>query len=496
VTFSPRKPEPIPESEDITPPVNIEAEQALLGALMVRNSAFEKVADRLKGEHFAEATHGRIFDAIRTLIDRGSAATPITMKGIIDLAEVGGIEYLTKLAMSAVSTVNVADYAETIRDCWLRRKLIDVSLTTIAEAQSETIDSDAQDVRERLEQTLVDLQDTDSSGGPRELAEYANEALKAAEDAYRNKGKITGVPTGLDDLDRLLGGLQAGDLLYLAGRPSMGKSALAGTIAYGAAARGYPVILFSPEMSGLQVAQRLISIRSRIAAQRMRRGDLEPNDFGVLLESSQEVSRLPITLDETGGISLSALKARTRRWLLQVRRKMPPDKLPLVIVDYLQLMATPSRRQQNRNEDVSELSRGLKGLAKELGIPLLVLSQLSRQVESRENKHPQLSDLRDSGSLEQDADVVMFVFREEYYLSREEPAPRADEHHAKFNERHGAWEARRDATQNLAEVIVAKQRNGATGKVTLRFDAQTTSFENLSSREGEESSPAYSALGA
>jgi len=326
-------------------------------------------------------------------------------------------------------------------------------------------------------------------------------ALSAAENAYKRQGKLTGVPSGLIDLDRLTGGFQPSDLIYIAGRPSMGKSALAGTVALNAALAGHPVFLATPEMSGEQVALRTISIGTKISAQRIRTGDLQPADFTAMLEDVQRLQRIPVKIDDLGGISLALLRARVRRFMLE-RPRLPgiatidgAPALPLVLIDYIQLMSPAGkRREQNRNDDVSELSRGLKALAKEFGVPVIALSQLSRAVESRDNKRPMLSDLRDSGSLEQDADVVAFIFREEYYLSRSEPNRHANESDDKWTSRFEDWQRRLDEVRNRAEISLAKQRHGPTGKAILRFDPETTSFENLT-RSDAGIGPRYSAIG-
>jgi replicative DNA helicase len=492
---------------EIKMPRNIEAEQALLAAILVNNRAYEKVASKLQPEHFSESAHGRIFAAIGKLIERGQRADPITLKNLFDqdeaLEQIGGAQYLATLARNVVTIINAEDYGRTIHDCWTRRQVIEASLDAIADAQTHDLDTTGEQVREALETRLLGLQDAASTGsqGPRNLGEFATLALNTAENAYKRQGKLTGIPSGLLDLDRLTGGFQPSDLIYIAGRPSMGKSALAGTVALNAALLGHPVFLATPEMSGEQVALRTISIGTKISAQRIRTGDLKPDDFTVMMEDVQRLQRIPVKIDDLGGISLALLRARVRRFMLESPR-LPgvatidgKPALPLVLIDYIQLMSPAGkRRDQNRNDDVSELSRGLKALAKEFGIPVVALSQLSRAVESRDNKRPMLSDLRDSGSLEQDADVVAFIYREEYYASRSEPSRYANESDEKWTSRFEDWQRRLDEVRNLAEINLAKQRHGPTGKAILRFDPETTSFENLTRRDAD-IGPRYSAIG-
>jgi len=504
-----RTEEPAPLSiDDASMPSNLEAEQALLGAIFLKPAIYERVNDRLRPEHFAEPAHGHIFDAIGKLRDRGQTVNPIAIKNHFAkddrLQEIGGEGYLKGLAESAVSLTGTEHYAEIIIDCWERRRIIEFAKDAIVGAQAQSLDLPAARVREELETQLLNLQDasTGSHNGPRSLGDFAAQALATAERAYKRQSKLTGVPSRLTDLDCITGGFQPSDLIYLAGRPSMGKSALAGTIALNAARRGHPVFLATPEMSGEQVALRTISIGTRISAQRIRTGDLRQEDFVALVEDVEHLRGLPVKIDDLGGISLAQLRARVRRFMLECPR-LPgaavidgKGAMPLVIVDYIQLMSPAGRRrEQSRNDDVSELSQGLKALAKEFGVPVIALSQLSRAVESRENKHPTLSDLRDSGSLEQDADIVAFIFREEYYLSRAEPSRRHDESGEHWNDRYQDWEQRLEAARNRAELDIAKQRHGPTGKAVLRFNHETTSFENFARQETADG-PRYSALGA
>jgi replicative DNA helicase len=476
------------------PPHNIEAEQALLGAIFVNNKAHERVSDFLRPEHFAEGIHGRIYAAASRLIEQGRTASPVTLKGLFDqdqaLADMGGAAYLVRLATCAVTLFNTRDYGETIADLWRRRQIIEAAQEAIEGATTHTLDGTARDVQEILEQRLSGLHDMRRDTGPRLLVDLAGEAIASADAAYKNGGRPQGIiSTGLADLDRMLGGgLSPSDLIYLAGRPSMGKSALAGSIALAAARAGHPVFLASPEMSGEQIAARALSARSHIASHKIRSGDLQPYDFqNMIAVAAEEFSKLPLVVDDTAAISLPQLRQRFRRFVSQAPRMKGVATIngkpagAMLIIDYVGLMDLTSRdrRGSNRNEDLTVLSQGLKQTAKEFGVPVVALSQLSRAVEARDNKRPMLSDLRDSGSLEQDADVVGFVFREEYYLSREEPARKDGEAPEKWQTRLNDWQQRIDAATNTAELIVAKQRNGATGKVTLHFDPLTCNFTDL-----------------
>ncbi|HTZ79970.1 MAG TPA: replicative DNA helicase [Stellaceae bacterium] len=476
-----------------TPPHNIEAEQALLGAILVNNQAYHRVAEFLRPEHFAEGVHGRIFAAIGKLIERGQIANPVTLKNLFDqdgaLQEIGGAQYLARLAASVVTIINAADYGRTIHDLYLRRQLITLGEDVVNEAFAHDLERDARNQIEQAEKRLFDLATTGQyEGGFRGFDEALADAILMAESAFQRSGRTTGVATGFTDLDKLLGGLHPSDLIILAGRPSMGKTALATNIAFYAAKRYRPaqatdgrkkaedgavVGFFSLEMSSEQLATRILSEESSVPSDRIRRGDVSNDDFAKFVDASQQLAKVPIYIDDTPALSIAAVRTRARR--LQRQRG-----LDLIVIDYLQLLRGTGEGTagENRVQEISEITRGLKALAKELDVPVLALSQLSRAVEQREDKRPQLSDLRESGSIEQDADVVMFVYREEYYLSRAEPTQRPEETIEKFGDRHDRWKERCEQVYGLAEVMVAKQRHGPIGKATLRFVGETTRFEN------------------
>jgi replicative DNA helicase len=460
-------------------PHNIEAEQGLLGALLVDNRALEKVSDFLKPEHFFAPAHQRIYEAIIKLIDRGQTATPVTLKGYFeqdtDLAHIGGAEYLAELASNVISVINAKDYAKTIYDLFLRRELIAIGEDIVNESFSQTIDNEAINTIETAESKLFSLAETgDIKGGFTTLRDSVITAIDIAQVAYQSDGHVTGISTGLSDIDQKLGGLHNSDLLILAARPSMGKTSLGVNIAFNAAKlyansggkEGGIVGFFSLEMSSDQLATRILADQSGISGDAIRKGMIKDNDFKKFVEASQTLSQVPLYIDDTPALSISALRTRARRLQRQ-------HGLALLIVDYLQLLRGTGSRQgmENRVREISEITQGLKAIAKELNIPVIALSQLSRAVEQREDKRPQLSDLRESGSIEQDADVVMFIYREEYYLSRMEPEPGTD--------KYIDWQDKMSRVHNVAEVIVAKQRHGPIGKVKLFFDPNLTRFSDL-----------------
>ncbi len=476
------------------PPQNVEAEQALLGAILVNNQAYHRVSEFLVASHFSEAVHGRIFEAIAKLIERGQIANPVTLKNLFDqdgaLAEIGGAQYLARLAASVVTIINSEDYGRTIHDLHLRRQLITLGEDVVNEAFSHDLDHHAQAQIETAEKRLFELATSGQfEGGFAAFSSALTIAINLAEAAFKREGKTTGVSTGFTDLDKLLGGFHPSDLIILAGRPSMGKTALATNIAFhaaktyrsGKAADGRTVAedggivgFFSLEMSSEQLATRVLSEESGVASDRIRRGDVSHEDFDRFVQASQKLASVPLFIDDTPALSIAALRTRARRLQRQ-------QGLHMIVVDYLQLLrgGGDGRGPENRVQEISEITRGLKALAKELAVPVLALSQLSRAVEQREDKRPMLSDLRESGSIEQDADVVMFVFREEYYLDRAEPMRRPEENDDKFNERYQHWHERLQQVHGTGEVIIAKQRHGPIGKVTLRFDGERTKFENF-----------------
>jgi len=475
-----------------TPPVNYEAEQALLGAILANNRAYEKVADFLRPEHFADEIHGRIFAACGKLIERGQIANAITLKNLFEqeqaLAEVGGPRYLADLQKSVVTVLNAADYGRTIHDLYLRRELIALGEDVVNDAFAQDIDSRASDLIETAEQKLYNLAEVgQTEGGLRDFKSAVIEAVEMTEAALKRDSHVAGVSTGFKDVDRLLGGLHRSDLIILAARPSMGKSSLASNIAYNAASSkrrdkgpdgsdievSETVAFFSLEMSTEQLATRIISEQAHVRSDAMRRGEIRNDEFDRIFETSRHLYTLPLFIDDSPALTIPALRTRARRLKRQ-------HGLSLIVVDYLQLMqGPPGLRSENRVQEVSEITRGLKAIAKELDVPLLALAQLSRQTEQRDDKRPQLSDLRESGSIEQDADVVMFIYREEYYLSREKPSQRVTESTEKFNERLAAYGDRLEDARNKAEIIVAKQRHGPIGTVELAFHGEFTQFNDL-----------------
>jgi replicative DNA helicase len=476
-----------PVAETRTPPHNLDAEQALLAAVLANNLAYEKVNEFLQPDHFYNPVFGRIYAGIRILIERGQRADAITLKHFFatdpELSKMGGDEYLAQLTGSFVSIINAGDYGRVIHDLYMRRQLIGVGTDMVNDAFSGDLEEEAVKQVEQAEQRLFQLATTgDIRGGFVSLGVSLLKARDMAEAAYKRDKHLTGTTTGLRDLDRRLGGLQTSDLVILAGRPSMGKTALATNIAFSAARtfldsqgkEGAVTGFFSLEMSSEQLATRLISEYARIPSNDIRRGQIQKDDFGKIVESIRDLERVPLYIDDTPALTVSALRTRARRM------KRSAHGLGLIVIDYLQLMqGSGSRREENRVMEVSEITRGLKAIAKELQVPVLALSQLSRAVETREDKRPQLSDLRESGAIEQDADVVMFVFREEYYHSRMEPTRRADEPDDKFNRRYQTWQERGEKIHSIAEVIIAKQRHGPIGTVELHFEGAFTRFSDL-----------------
>jgi replicative DNA helicase len=469
-------------------PCNIEAEQALLGTLLYDNAAYERLIDKLQPRHFYEPFHQRLFAVIEEHIRRGQLSEPILLadrfKRDAAFEELGGLRYLADLVDRAPPSANAQDYARTIYDLALRRDLIriggEISVSATADA-----DSPALDQIEAAEQQLYTLAETGGvSSGFISFADALHGAVEMTAEAYSRDGGLAGLSTGLIDLDRQLGGLHPSDLLILAGRPSMGKSGLAANIGFSVArnyaydiqpdgskktANGGVVAFFSLEMSAEQLALRLLAEVSGVASDRLRKGEIDQSEFGRVRDAALEIQESPFYIDDTGGLSIAKLVARCRR----LKRTVGLD---LIIVDYLQLVTgSDMKSNDNRVQEVSQITQGLKALAKELSVPVLALAQLSRQVENREDKKPQLSDLRESGSIEQDADVVMFIYREEYYLGRTEPREGTPEHLT--------WQEDMDKVAGLADVIIGKQRHGPIGTVKLHFNAELTKFGNLA-REG------------
>lgn len=481
----------LPRSAPETPvfreaPHNLEAEQALLGAILVNNEALDRVSNFLKPGHFFDPLHGRIFETAAKLIMGGKRATPITLKTYFQadepVADLTVPQYLGRLAANATTIINAEDYGRTVYDLAVRRQLIEIGEEMVTTAYDSPIDAPPAAQIEGAEQQLYELAETGKYGaGFEPFSAALTDAIDMAANAYRRDGGLSGIATSFVDLDQRMGGLQASDLIIIAGRPSMGKTALATNIAYHVAKAyaashdsdtppdGAVVGFFSLEMSAEQLATRIISEQSQIPSERIRRGRIDSDEFDRIVEVSQELQNLPLFIDQTGGITVAQLAARARRLKRQ-------RGLGFIVVDYLQLLSGSSRRaQEGRVQEVSEITTGLKALAKELHVPVLALSQLSRQVEQREDKRPQLADLRESGSIEQDADVVMFVFREEYYLERNQPRENTEEHRQ--------WQQDMEAVTGKADVIIGKQRHGPTGTVTLQFTPEFTRFSNLAASE-------------
>jgi replicative DNA helicase len=471
-----------------TPPHNLDAEQALIAAILTNNLAYEKVGEFLRPDHFYNPVFGKIYSAICTVIERGQKADSITLRHFFssdpEIMELGGSDYLAQLAGSYVSIINAADYGHTIHDLHLRRALVDIGTQTVNDAFDGDVETTAMNQVEEAEQRLFKLATTgDVRGGFVSLKEGLHKARAMAEAAHKRDTHITGVTTRLRDLDHKLGGLQPSDLVILAGRPSMGKTALATNIAFNAARafaqsegkEGAVVGFFSLEMSSEQLSTRLLSEFVRIPSNDIRRGQIRAEQFDEIVEGIKQMEQTPLYIDDTPALSVAALRTRARRM------KRSAHGLGLIIIDYLQLMQGSGSKSSSENRvlEVSEITRGLKALAKELNVPIMALSQLSRKVEERDDKRPQLADLRESGAIEQDADVVMFVFREEYYLSRSEPTQHQNETREKFETRYAEWQQKAGTVHNVAEAIIAKQRHGPIGTVKLHFEGQFTRFSDL-----------------
>lgn len=475
-----------PANDIDTTPANIEAEAALLGCILFDNSAYERVGDFVRSEHFYEPFHCRLFEAMEQHVRKGQLAEPIVLmerfKRDPAFEELGGLRYLADLVDRAPPASNAADYGRLIYDLSIRRDLIRLCGET---AKSALLSQDpAREIIEETEGALYKLAETGvSSGGVKPFCDYLTGAIELAAEAYNRDGTVSGLATGLVDLDHKLGGLHPSDLLIIAGRPSMGKTALATNIAFHIASRyqwepgpngervttaGGQVLFDSLEMSGEQLSMRILAEVSGVSGDRIRRGQIDHAEFGRLRDAAQAIQSAPLYIDATGGLSIAQLCARARRQ----KRKTGLD---LIVVDYLQLVTTSTRRGEGRVQEVTEITQGLKALAKELSVPVIALSQLSRKVEERDDKRPMLSDLRESGSIEQDADVVAFVYREAYYLERAEPKEGSD--------KHLAWQDHMSKAHGAAEVIIGKQRHGPIGSVRLAFNSDLTKFGNLA-REG------------
>ncbi|RLQ87627.1 replicative DNA helicase [Notoacmeibacter ruber] len=469
-------------------PNNIEAEQALLGAILVNNDAFYRVSDFLKPVHFHDPLHRKIYEVAGELIRMGKSANPVTLKTFLpadqSIGDMTVSQYLARLAAEAITIINAEDYGRGIYDLATRRALIGIGEGMVNTAFDAPVDAPPQQQIEDAERRLFELAETGRyDGGFEAFSDALATAIDMAGAAYQRDGHLSGISTGFIDIDRKLGGLQPSDLVILAGRPAMGKTSLATNIAHNIAAayepapqadgsvkpaQGGVVGFFSLEMSSEQLATRIISEQARISSSKIRRGEITEADFDKLIACSQMMQRTPLYIDQTGGISIAALAARARR----LKRQRGLD---VIVIDYLQLMQGTAKSAGNRVQELTEITTGLKALAKELNTPIIALSQLSRQVESRDDKRPQLSDLRESGSIEQDADVVLFVYRDEYYMQNKEPEFGTPEHED--------WQQKFDRVRGKAELIIAKQRHGPTGTVDLGFEGEFTKFSDLADEE-------------
>ncbi len=453
-------------------PNNIEAEQSVIGTILVSNEIFDEISNIISNINFYDPMHQKIFGAIEKLIFKGMLANPITLKNHFENEkdDINVPDYLVKVTKFSTSSRQAIEYSKIIYDMFVRRELIKISEGTIDSAKLKDLNLSGQNIIENSEKLLFDLAEKGSSNTT--LVKF-DEALKftieMASNAYKNDEGIVGVPTGLTDLDDRLGGLHKSDLIIIAGRPSMGKTALATNIAFNAAqklqesGKKSSIAFFSLEMSSEQLSTRILAEQSRIKSNDIRRGRISDEQFDKFIETSKNISELPLFIDETPAITIAAVSNRARR----IKRLFG---LEMIVIDYIQLMRATNTKD-GRVQEISEITQGLKALAKELSIPVLALSQLSRAVEQRDNHKPQLSDLRESGSIEQDADVVMFVYREAYYLERKEPRPATVEH--------AEWQAKMNEVSNLAEIIISKQRHGPTGNLMLEFEAMYTKFKDI-----------------
>ena len=453
-------------------PNNIESEQSVIGSILLNNEIFDEINLLITSKNFYDPMHQKIFAAIEKLIYSGMLANPITLKNYFENEkdELNVPNYLVKITKFSTSSRQAIEYSKLIYDLYVKRELIKISENIIDTAKLNDLDNDGKSIIENFEKLLFDLAEKGSfSSSLVKFDEAMKMTIEMASSAYKNEEGIVGVPTGLTDLDYRLGGLHKSDLLIIAGRPSMGKTALATNIAFNAAkkiqndGKKSTIAFFSLEMSSEQLSTRILAEQSRIKSNDIRTGKISEEQFDKFIETSKNISELPLYVDETPAISIAALSNRARR----IKRLYGLD---MVVVDYIQLMKASNFRE-GRVQEISEITQGLKALAKELSVPVLALSQLSRAVEHRDVKKPQLSDLRESGSIEQDADVVMFVYRESYYLQSKEPRPATVEH--------ADWQAKMNDISHLAEIIIGKQRHGPTGNVMLEFEAMFTKFKDL-----------------
>ena len=453
-------------------PNNIEAEQSVIGSILVTNEIFDEISTIISSINFYDPMHQKIYNAIESLIYKGMLANPITLKNYFENEkdDLDVPEYLVKITKFSTSVRQAIEYSKIIYDMFVRRELIKISEQTIDNAKINDLDTNGQNIIESSERLLFDLAEKGSFNSSLvKFDDAMKQTIEMASAAYKNEGGIVGVPTGLRDLDDKLGGLHQSDLIIIAGRPSMGKTSLATNIAFNAAkniqdnSKKSSIAFFSLEMSSEQLSTRIISEQARISSNDIRRGRISDEQFDKFLETSKNIAELPLFIDETPAISIAAMSNRARR----IKRL---HGLDMIVVDYIQLMRGTTYNKDGRVQEISQITQGLKAIAKELGVPVVALSQLSRQVEQRDDHKPLLADLRESGSIEQDADVVMFVYREGYYLQRKEPREATVEH--------AEWQAKMNEVAHLAEIIIGKQRHGPIGKVTLEFEERFTKFKD------------------
>jgi replicative DNA helicase len=480
--------------EAVSLPQNVEAEAAMLGAMMIDNRLADDLVDKLQPEHFFEPLHGRIFSAIKMLRGNDMLVTPVTLRPMFEqdagMRELGGPAYLAQLTGSGAGLIGARQFAQQIYDLAMLRTLVTVGRGLVDRAMdtSEEVNPRAQ-IEAAEEELFKVAADGGSESAIKSFAQATTLAVRNAEKALNSGGGLSGITTGLDSVNAKIGGMHHSDLMILAGRPGMGKTSLATNIAFNAAARwmrdmqdgikpadsvGAKVAFFSLEMSADQLATRILSEQARISSEALRMGKISRNEFNQLAAAAADLENLPLFIDDTAGLTIGALHTRMRR--LQRRHN---NEIGLVVVDYLQLLTGSGKSSEgNRVQEISEISRGLKTLAKDMNVPVMALSQLSRAVESREDKRPMLSDLRESGSIEQDADIVFFVFREDYYVASREPKRPVEGDNPKVFEDHAQWALEMERVFGLAELIVAKQRHGATGKVILKFEPSVTRFSD------------------
>jgi len=456
-------------------PNNIEAEQAIIGSILVSNEMFDEISVLIESINFYDPMHQKIFESIENLIYKGMLANPITLKNYFEdeKDDLNVPEYLVKITKFSTSARQAIEYSKIIYDMFVRRELIKISEQTVDDVKLNDLDTNGQNIIEKTEKSLFDLAEKGSfNSNIMKFDEAMKQTIDMASAAYKNDGGIVGVPTGLRDLDYKLGGLHQSDLIIIAGRPSMGKTSLATNIAFNAAknlqdsGKKSSIAFFSLEMSSEQLSTRIISEQARISSNDIRQGRISDDQFDKFLETSKDIADLPLYIDETPALSIAAMSNRARR----IKRR---SGLDMIVVDYIQLMRGTTNNKDGRVQEISQITQGLKAIAKELAVPVLALSQLSRQVEQRDDNKPQLADLRESGSIEQDADVVMFVYREAYYLQRKQPREATVEH--------AEWQAKMNEVAHLAQIIIGKQRHGPIGNVTLEFEERFTKFKDTQS---------------